>query len=547
MRFWPLFVLAGLAACAGTTETLRPTRQDASVEASRQALELLARGNVSGALARAQRARNLAASVEDEDALAASLLNLSVIHQRLDQPAEARAMVDRILAEDGLRFPPRRIAEAALRRAVLAVDDDRGDEAERLLARAEENCGTPCPLAGKVDNLRAQMAIAANQLGSALELSARGMSTAVAANDEEEVANALRLNANALILLERFAEADARLVDALAIDKRRGASRKIFRDLLLLGICALRQGNPAGARQFLVRAREVAHGDGYPAGIGEAGRWLEKALVNSTIDRDSMAGPALAETAADAADDIDLDEIVRNPAIGNYRGYAEFKMAHYASARRIWEALDARNFGEAGFNLGILYEDGLGVERNIARALAYYRRGAENGSQKAVFRLGVLYWFGAPGLSRDPAEGRHYLALAAADGDRDAEKYLAAATPGAEPAPDPVADADRATAEGRPVDAISILTAAATAGNARAQTRLAWCYEAGRGVDRDLAKAAHWFRRSADAGDGEAMYALAVMHSTGTGQTKDAVAADAWLRKSAAAGYAPALRDLRAR
>lgn len=267
--------------------------------------------------------------------------------------------------------------------------------------------------------------------------------------------------------------------------------------------------------------------------------------------RNALAGLLLATTLlgtpAIAADDIDLDEIVRNPTIGNYRGYAEFKMAHYAAAKRIWEALDARNFGEAAFNLGILYEDGLGVPRDSQRALAYYRRGADNGSSKATFRLGVIYWFGTPEIPRDVAEGRRYLALAAADGDQDAARYLREATASTDATADPLAAADRATAQGKPAEAVAILNAAAAAGDRRAQTRLAWSYEAGRGVERDLAKAAEWFRRAADAGDGEAMYALAVMHSTGTGQTKDPATADAWLRKSAAAGYAPAISDLQAR
>ncbi|MDQ3195732.1 MAG: sel1 repeat family protein, partial [Pseudomonadota bacterium] len=61
------------------------------------------------------------------------------------------------------------------------------------------------------------------------------------------------------------------------------------------------------------------------------------------------------------AEEPDLDEIVRNPVIGNYKGYAEFKMGHYETARVIWEALAKRGNGEANFNLGTLYEDGLGV------------------------------------------------------------------------------------------------------------------------------------------------------------------------------------------
>lgn len=244
---------------------------------------------------------------------------------------------------------------------------------------------------------------------------------------------------------------------------------------------------------------------------------------------------------ADAsADEIDLEEIVRRPTIGNYKGYAEFKMAHYPAARRIWEALDAKGFGEAAFNLGMLYEDGLGVDKNMPRALTYYRRGADNGSQKAVFRLGLIYWLGLPSVPRDAVLGRHYLELAAAAGDEEAARYLTA------DAEDVLVAADKAIAEGKPGEAIERLTAAANAGNLRAQTRLGWAYEAGRGVGRDLARAAAWFKRAAEGGDGEAMYALGVMYATGAGQVKNAALATEWLRKSAATGYAPAVADMKA-
>lgn len=245
-------------------------------------------------------------------------------------------------------------------------------------------------------------------------------------------------------------------------------------------------------------------------------------------------------TADDDSDEIDLAEIVRRPTIGNYRGYAEFKMAHYAQARRIWEALDAQGFGEAAFSLGMLYEDGLGVAKDIPRALTYYRRGAENGSQKAAFRLGLMYWLGTPDVPRDATIGRHFLEQAAAAGDEDAARYLAAA------ADDALLAADQAMAVGHAEEALRLLTAAANAGNRRAQTRLGWAYEAGRGVERDLDQAAAWFKQAAEAGDGEAMYALAVMHATGAGQVKDAALAAEWLRKSAAAGYAPAINELKA-
>lgn len=259
----------------------------------------------------------------------------------------------------------------------------------------------------------------------------------------------------------------------------------------------------------------------------------------------SGVGPALAADAV-AADEIDLAEILRKPEYGNYRGYAEFKMAHYDSARRIWEALDQRNFGEAAFNLGILYEDGLGVGRDIERAMAYYRRGSLLGSPKAMFRAGVMYWLGAPGVAADRSEGRRYLSMAAAAGDSEAQRYLAAEGAGAD-ADDPVLRADRALAAGRAEESVAILAAAAKSGHVRAQTRLAWSYEAGRGIARDLALAAYWFASAAQAGDGEAMYALAVMHGTGAGRDKDTTLAEQWLQRSAAAGYPAAVAELKRR
>lgn len=266
-------------------------------------------------------------------------------------------------------------------------------------------------------------------------------------------------------------------------------------------------------------------------------RWLAPGLLLACCSL-ALAGETPVG-ADDPADEIDLAEIVRQPTIGNYKGYAEFKMAHYAAARRIWEALDAKNFGEAAFNLGMLYEDGLGVAKDIPRALAYYHRGADNGSRKAVFRLGIMYWLGTPDVPRNESEGRRYLTLAADDGDEEALRYLNA------DATDPLVAADRAMAAGRPAEALALITAAANADNRRAQTRLGWAYEAGRGVARDLALAAVWFRRAAEGGDGEAMYALAVMHATGAGQVKDAALAAEWLKKSAAAGYAPAIKELK--
>src|SRR5689334_22884384 len=52
--------------------------------------------------------------------------------------------------------------------------------------------------------------------------------------------------------------------------------------------------------------------------------------------------------------------------------------------------------------LGGLYEVGDGVERDGARAIAWYRKAAERGHAEAQLNLGTLYLDGA-GVRRDPA------------------------------------------------------------------------------------------------------------------------------------------------
>jgi tetratricopeptide (TPR) repeat protein len=265
-----LLLPAWIAGCATAPEVTHPIRHEASQNANQQARVLYARGDFTGAVKQAQRALALATSIEDEDAIAASLLNLSLIYQRLDRPTEARQAVERILDGGGLSFSPQRVAEAALRRAVLATDDGETEKAESLLLRTEQACTPVCSLSGKVHNVRAQLSIERGELDEALKWAEKALAENRMRHDEEETANAQRLAANALILSGRPTDAQTRLAEALAIDKRLGASRKVYRDLLLSGIAARRGGSEDLARTFFTRARDVARADAYAAGTEEA-------------------------------------------------------------------------------------------------------------------------------------------------------------------------------------------------------------------------------------------------------------------------------------
>ena len=241
------------------------------------------------------------------------------------------------------------------------------------------------------------------------------------------------------------------------------------------------------------------------------------------------------------AEEPDLVEIVRNPVIGNYKGYAEFKMAHYDNARTIWEALAQRGNAEANFNLGILDEDGLGVPQNIQAALSHYEKAAIAGSGRAQYRLGLLYSAGAP-VPRDEARAGKWLAAAAAQGDMDAAALLAQlGGASGTPAQRDFLKAETLHAGGQNQEAVVIWSRLALSGDTRSRSRLAWMLEAGVGIPRNLDEAAKLFRQSAEEGDADAQYALGVMLQTGKGQALDPVQAETWLRRAAAQGNGPAI------
>jgi len=246
----------------------------------------------------------------------------------------------------------------------------------------------------------------------------------------------------------------------------------------------------------------------------------------------------------------ELSDVVRKPAIGLYKGYAEFKMAHYAEAHQIWTALAERGMGEAWFNLGILAEDGLGEPKDGLEARRRYEKAALAGSRNAALRLGTSLQTSRLGPV-DMEGARRWLKAAVALGDDEAAAQLAILDG---TAAKPVSARDRRLAEARRMeadgslpDALLAYRAIADAGDPRGLTRLGWLHEAGRGVPRNLAEAARLFRQAAEAGEPEGQYALSVMFDTGAGQPHDPEQALRWLRASAAGGYPPAIDALKAR
>ncbi len=88
------------------------------------------------------------------------------------------------------------------------------------------------------------------------------------------------------------------------------------------------------------------------------------------------------------------------------------------------------------------------------------------------------------------------------------------------------------------------LTAKAEQGDASAQYELAMAYDAGRGVQRDLSKVAHWCAKAAEQGQAAAQNCIGSLYQFGDGVPQDDAAAMSWYEKAVAQDYGEAYTNL---
>ncbi|MEX0959351.1 MAG: tetratricopeptide repeat protein [Burkholderiales bacterium] len=116
-----------------------------------------------------------------------------------------------------------------------------------------------------------------------------------------------------------------------------------------------------------------------------------------------LAGIVLAAAAAGAfAGDAEEDFA---------RGYAAYQAGRYTEAATLWLQAAERGHARAQNGLGVLYEEGLGVERDLREAARWFRESSENGYALAMHNLGLLYRDGN-GVPRDDVEAHKWLNLA---------------------------------------------------------------------------------------------------------------------------------------
>jgi TPR repeat protein len=120
----------------------------------------------------------------------------------------------------------------------------------------------------------------------------------------------------------------------------------------------------------------------------------------------------------------------KKPATYNYDAANRLWWAgRYAEAWEMMRPLAERGDPRAEFWVGCRYIDGRGVPRDNRMAVDWITKAAQDGNAEAQFNLGVFYRDGRRGLSKNPAEARKWLELAAAQNYAPARSELSTLTP----------------------------------------------------------------------------------------------------------------------
>ena len=200
--------------------------------------------------------------------------------------------------------------------------------------------------------------------------------------------------------------------------------------------------------------------------------------------------------------------------------------------RRAAEMGDPRGM----YKLGVCYALGKGgLTKDEAKAVEWYQKAAEAGEATAMNSLGYAYEYGKGGLTKDTSKAAEWYKKAAEAGNATAMCNLGICY-----------EYGQGGLTENEAKAVEWYKKAAKAGNARGMYNLGVCYGYGLGgLTEDEAKAVEWYKKAAEAGNANAMDSLGVCYEYGKGGlTEDEAKAVEWYQKAADAGDARAMWNL---
>ncbi|MBR1946353.1 MAG: sel1 repeat family protein [Alphaproteobacteria bacterium] len=170
------------------------------------------------------------------------------------------------------------------------------------------------------------------------------------------------------------------------------------------------------------------------------------------------------------------------------------------AAQELNRLIEKEQNKDALYHLGQMYENGLGYEKDLQKALTLYKQAAEKGNEKAALRIGNAYYTGGE-LEKDYQNAFKWYMVAA-----EQNNYLAQYNIG-------LMYEEGTSVKKDAVKAFEFYKKSADQGYAPAQIALGHMFLNGIGTPQDYTQAIFWYKLGADQGDFNAQMKLAKLYA----------------------------------
>ncbi|KAJ3211201.1 hypothetical protein HDU67_004724 [Dinochytrium kinnereticum] len=321
-----------------------------------------------------------------------------------------------------------------------------------------------------------------------------------------------------------------RWTDEMVTILERSASLGSIRAMFRLGIAMYDRKDYTASSAWFSRAAEEADDGGAMFNLGtmaERGRGVRKSLADAAKWYGLAADHRYDVAAAVGASSTSAEHAMASVhALFNLGVFYEHGWGVEKDLKKcIAMYREAATYGhvKAQFNYGVCLKKGRGTARNLEEAVRWYFKAADQGHADAQFNLGNSYKYGE-GVEKDIKEAARWYQKASIQGHSKAQFNLALCYDEGE------------GIEKDATEAARLYKLSAEAGNAISQFYYGTALEQGRGIDRNINEAARMYRLAADQGDPDAASSLAHCYLTGDGVPRSPKDSMKWFRVASEAG-----------